>query len=177
VAFKTTIMGREALTRRLDALVPEANKAAAVAKLEVIQELAKRVAGRAPVGATGEYKASIKGERQADNPDKMPLGGVKSKDPDATALYADYIWKFLEYGTKASPGEAPRRDRRYKTITVLTKGKRAHRATPAQPHVMYTWKAYRKAAKAKISRAISKAVTASVKASSAASRVGESPIR
>ncbi|PBB94969.1 HK97 gp10 family phage protein [Mesorhizobium sp. WSM3862] len=165
MAIKTKIIGREALQRRLDELVPEAATAAAEAKLEVAQELASRIASRAPVDS-GDYKASIRGGRQADNPGILPVGGKQSKDPDATAVYADFIWRFLEFGT------APHVIKGKNGGNVVFAGSDgglvsvpsvAHPGSRAHPHVFYTWKALRKVAKAKISRAISKAVKASNK--------------
>ncbi|MEI5682353.1 MULTISPECIES: HK97 gp10 family phage protein [unclassified Mesorhizobium] len=149
MAFKTKVLGREALMRKLERITPGVTEAAAEAKLEVAQEAAKRIAAVAPVGVSGDYKASIKGARQADNPGITPVGGQQSKDPDATAVYADYIWRFLEFGT------APH-------INGGLFPGTAHPGTIRQPHVFPTWKSYRKNAKAKISRAISKAVKTSL---------------
>ncbi|ESX78244.1 HK97 gp10 family phage protein [Mesorhizobium sp. LSHC414A00] len=168
MAFQTKIIGREALMRRLDELVPEANKAAAVAKLEVAREAASRIASRAPAGATGAYKDSIIGARQADMPagERPVFGGNPSKDPDATAVYADFTWKFLEHGT--APHLIKGRNGKRLVFTARNGARVSvpsvnHPGSAAQPHIFYTWKAYRKAAKAKISRAISKAVKAATK--------------
>jgi HK97 gp10 family phage protein len=163
VAIKTTIIGREALQRRLDELVPEASAAAAQAKLEVAQEAASRIASRAPTH-TGDYKASIRGGRQADNPGILPVGGKKSTDPDATAVYADFIWRFLEFGTAPHVIKGKNGGNVVFTAAdgnVVSARSVAHPGGMARPHVFYTWKAMKKAAKAKISRAISKAVKAS----------------
>ncbi|TPM67462.1 HK97 gp10 family phage protein [Mesorhizobium sp. B2-2-1] len=164
MAFKATIMGREALQRKLDALVPEASKAAAVAKLEVAREAASRIASRAPVGATGVLKDSIIGARQADMPGAKAIG-AQSKDPDATGVYADFTWKFLEYGT--APHKITGRNGKKLTFPgadgkLVSVPSVNHPGSRARPFVYYTWKAYRKTAKAKIARAISKAVTASI---------------
>lgn len=164
MAIKARVLGREALTRNLERLTPGVTEAAAKAKLEVAQEAAKRIAAAAP-RKTGEYASEIVGERQADNPGKLPVGGRQSKDPDATAIYAPFYWRFLEFGT------APH----------LIKGKNGgnlvfragngalvetrsvdHPGSFARPHIFPTWKAYRKAAKAKISRAIGQAVKKSL---------------
>jgi HK97 gp10 family phage protein len=163
VAFQTKIIGREALQRRLDELVPEATAAAAQAKLEVAREAASRIASRAPTGATGALKDSIIGARQADMPGAKAIGGNPSKDPDATGVYADFTWKFVEHGT--APHKITGRNGNNLVFTAKD-GTRVstpsvdHPGSRAQPFVFYTWKAMRKAAKAKISRAISKAVKA-----------------
>lgn len=164
MAIKARVLGREALTRNLERITPGVTEAAAKAKLEVAQEAARRIKDAAP-HKTGEYAASIKGERQADNPGIKPVGGRQSKDPDATAVYAEFIWRFIEWGTaphliKGRGGKnlvfKGEDGRTVSVPSVNHPGGRAH------PHVFPTWKAYRKAAKAKISRAIGKAVKASL---------------
>jgi hypothetical protein len=155
MAFQTKIVGREALQRRLDELVPEASKAAAVAKLEVAREAASRIASRAPVGATGVLKDSIIGARQADMPGAKAIGSNPSKDPNATGVYADFTWKFAEYGTaphliKGRNGKNlvfPGADGELVSVPSVN-----HPGNRAQPFAIYTWKAYRKAAKAKTIR-------------------------
>ncbi|MBZ9808131.1 HK97 gp10 family phage protein [Mesorhizobium sp. ESP-6-2] len=165
MAFQTKIIGREALQRRLNELVPEASKEAAKAKIEVAREAASRIAARAPVGATGVLKDSIIGARQADMPGVKPVGGQQSKDPDATGVYADFTWKFVEHGT--APHKIAGRNGKNLTFRgrdggIVSIPSVDHPGSRAQPFVFYTWKAYRKAAKAKISRAISQAVKASM---------------
>lgn len=121
-----------------------AEEYAADAKLEVVKEAANLISAAAPFD-TGDYMSEIKGERQADNPNHAPVVGRKSKDPDATAVYAPFIWRFLEFGTKAH----------------LNKGRFAgtqHPGTLAQPHVFPTWNAYRPTAKKKVNAAINRAV-------------------
>jgi len=144
MALKAKVMGRQALMRRLNELAPNAEKYAAEAKLEVVKEAANLISADAPHD-TGEYMTEIKGERQADNPHLAPLIGRTSKDPDATAVYAPWIWRFLEFGTKAH----------------INKGKFAgttHPGTPAQPHIFPTWNSFKPAAKKRVSAAINRAV-------------------
>lgn len=144
MAFKAKVMGREALMRRLNELVPNAEEYLAEAKLEVVKEAANLISADAPHD-TGDYMSEIKGERQADNPNHAPVVGSKSKDPHAAAVYAPFIWRFLEFGTRAH----------------VNKGKFAgtqHPGTPAQPHVFPTWRDYKPTAKKKINAAINRAV-------------------
>ncbi len=157
MALRAKMMGREALMRRLNELAPSAEKYAADAKLEVVKEAAIRISAAAPHD-TGDYMNSIKGERQADNPNHAPVVGRQSKDPHATAVYAPFIWRFLEFGTKASPGQAPHRDRRYKDRVVMTQGKRSHAATPAIPHVFPVWRDFKPKARRMVNAAINRAV-------------------
>lgn len=143
MAFKARV-SREKLMRRLNELVPNAEIYAAEAKLEVVKEAANMISAAAPYD-TGDYMSEIKGERQADNPNHAPIVGTQSKDPNATAVYAPFIWRFLEFGTKAH----------------INKGRFAgteHPGTAAQPHVFPTWRGYRKAAMKKVRDAINRAV-------------------
>ena len=144
MALKAKVSGRQALMRRLSELAPNAEKYAAEAKLEVVKEAANLISADAPHD-TGDYMTEIKGERQADNPNLAPVVGAKSKDPDATAVYAPWIWRFLEFGTKSH----------------INKGRFAgttHPGTPAQPHIFPTWNEYKPKAKKRINAAINRAV-------------------
>lgn len=130
--------------RRLNELAPNAAKYAAEAKLEVVKEAANDISAAAPHD-TGDYMSEIKGERQADNPHLAPVAGRTSKDPDATAVYAPWIWRFLEFGTKAH----------------INKGRFAgtqHPGTNAQPHIFPTWNEFKPRAKKRINAAINRAV-------------------
>lgn len=143
MALKAKV-SREKLMRRLNELVPNAEVYAAEAKLEAVKEAANMISAAAPHDS-GEYMTKIKGERQADNPGHAPVAGTQSKDPNATAVYAPYIWRFLEFGTKAH----------------INKGQFAgteHPGTAAQPHVFPVWREYRKTAMKKVRDAINRAV-------------------
>ncbi|MER9170916.1 HK97 gp10 family phage protein [Mesorhizobium australicum] len=159
MAFKATVIGREALMRKLDAIAPGAIAATAEVKLEVAREAARRIEAAAPVGATGAYKDSIIGARQADMPGS-PAVGIASKDPDACGVYADFRWKFLEFGTKPHLIKG----RNGKKLAFMAGDKLvsvdsvSHPGARAEPHVFPTWKAYKATAKRKISTALRKAV-------------------
>lgn len=159
MVLKAKVMGREAVTKRLRQLAPKAMEAMDKAKLEVAHEAATKIAARAPKSpGGGDYAKSIRGGLQSDNPNNEGFGHKKSKDPTAVGVYGNYIWRFLEFGTKASVGTAPRRDRRYKTSDVMTQGKGPHAATPALPHVFPVWRGMRKKSLAKIRRALNKGI-------------------
>ena len=146
MAFKAKMLGREVVMRRLNRLVPEAEKEVAVAQLEVAQEGAARIAARAPVGDSGEYAQSIEGDRLANRPGQNAVGrGLKggTKDKNATGIFASFKWRWLEFGTK---------DR-----VVKATGQKVGKMTP-QPHIFPTWRAYRKAARRKIANAVNRAV-------------------
>lgn len=160
MVLKAKMVGRQALMRRLNELAPNAVKYAAEAKIEVVKEAANLISADAPFD-TGDYMSEIKGERQADNPHLAPVVGQTSKDPDATAVYAPWIWRFLEFGTKA--GERGKRVgaratdiKQHKELG--RKSYRTHPGNPAQPHVFPTWNAFKPAAKKRINAAINRAV-------------------
>lgn len=156
MAIRAKVQGREALNRRLRQLAPEAEKAAADAKLKVAQEAADAIAARAPIGPStdpltgkpriaGSYRASIKGGFQRDLKGVVGIGQAQSKDPDAAGVYAEYIWRFLEFGTRphVNKGIAP---------GSMNPG------IPAQKHVFHTWRAMQRKAKRRINAAVNKAV-------------------
>lgn len=157
MAMMAELKGRDALMRRLNELAPNVEKYAAEAKLQAAQEAAELMRERAPTGATLEYRESFSGERLSDNPDKQQVGITQTKDPTAAGVFAEYIWRFLEFGT------AP-----HSTVkgggTVLGRknaelgGKGIHPGTAAQPHIFPTWRAYKKKASAKVRAAVNKAV-------------------
>ncbi|HWL05003.1 MAG TPA: HK97-gp10 family putative phage morphogenesis protein [Xanthobacteraceae bacterium] len=130
MAVKAKWQGREAVMRRLRQLVPEAEKEAAKAQLEAAQELAAAVAARAPT-RTGNYRDSVQGGRLADGPGQQLVGIRGTKDPNATGIFARFIWRFLEFGTQTQP---------------------------AQPHIFPTFRAMRKRIRRKVAGAVNKAV-------------------
>jgi len=160
MAMKAKIQGREALTRKLNQMAPNANKYAAEEKLAIAKEAAARMASSAPA-KSGDYRKSIQGDFQRNRSDHNMIGGGEyqaTKDPDATGIFASYIWRFLEHGTKFSPGEGPKQDRRYKRRVVSTKVKKGHAATRPFPHIYANWRAMRDDSKRRIHLAIIRGV-------------------
>jgi len=160
MALKAKVKGRAELMRRLSELAPNAEKYAADAKLQVVKEAANLISAQAPHDS-GEYMYNIKGERQADNPNHAPIVGRMSKDPNATAVYAPFIWRFLEFGTKAhnikakSGGFLRFTGRDGGTISARSV---SHPGTMAQPHIFPVWNDFKPKAKKKINAAINRAV-------------------
>jgi hypothetical protein len=144
MAIKAKILGREELTRRLASLVPEAITAAEVAKLEVVQVAAVKISAAAP-RETGDYARSITGGYQRDNPTKRSFNGTDTKDPDATGIYGSFLWRFLEFGTRAHTNQG-----RFAGTW--------HPGTAAQAHIFPVWREEKPKAKRKIANAINKAV-------------------
>ena len=158
MAITADLKGREALMRRLNQLAPNVEKYAAQAKLEAAEEAAEMMRERAPTGATLEYRESFTGELLANNPNKQQVGLSQTKDPSAAGVFAEYIWRFLEFGT--APHSTAKGGG-----TVLGKKNAAqngamgiHPGTAAQPHIFPTWRSYKKKASAKIRAAVNKAV-------------------
>ncbi|HEV7305212.1 HK97 gp10 family phage protein [Ensifer sp.] len=157
MALKTKILGREALTKKLNEIAPSVEKYAAPAKLEIAEEAADKIAGRAPTGATLEYMHNIEAGRLADHPDKKPVGINASKDPSAAGVFAPFIWRFLEFGT-APHNTAPGGGTVLGQVTHAEGGGTQHPGTAAQPHIFPTWREMRDRAKRKIQAAVNKGV-------------------
>lgn len=131
MAIKAKFLGREAVMKKLNAMLPDAEHELAQAQMDVAREAASRIAARAPVGATGDYKASIQADRIGNRPHQELMGIRETKDKNATAVFAKFTWRFLEFGT-----------------VNMT----------ARPHIFPTWRAYRKTARRKMAAAVNKAV-------------------
>ena len=69
--------------------------------------------------------------------------------------------RFVEFGTKAKPSEAPRQDRRYRRTAVLTKAKRGHAGTRAQPFFWPTYRKFKSRIRGRVTRALRKGAEAS----------------
>lgn len=157
MALKTKILGREALSKRLNDVAPSIEKYAAPVKLELAEEAADKIAARAPTGATLDYMHSIEAGRLADHPDKKPVGINPSKDPTATGVFAPFIWRFLEFGT-APHNTAPGGGSALGQATHSEGGGTQHPGTAAQPHIFPTWREMKARAKRKIQAAVNKGV-------------------
>lgn len=135
MAIKAKMLGREKVTRLLNQIVPEAEKELAKAQLEGAQSVANKIKPRAPGPRTGAYQATIQAARLADRPKERALGGGASnsntKDPNATGVFADFIWRFLEFGT----------------VKMVKR-----------PHIFPTWRQERKRVRRNMAAAVRKAV-------------------
>lgn len=162
MAVKAKMLGREAVMRRLNQLVPEAEKELAQAQLDVAKEAAARIAARAPNGDSGEYQRSIEGDRLSNRPgQERVVGGNATKDKNATGVFADWRWRFLEFGTRAhviKAKSAPALRFRGSDGRVVSAKSVKHPGAKAQPHIFPTWRAYQKTARRKLANAVNKAV-------------------
>lgn len=107
MAIKAKFLSRDKTMRLLNQVVPEAEKELAKAQIEAAQDVAAKIKPRAPGPRTGAYQASIQADKLSNRPNERDVGGNASngntKDPNATGVFADYIWRFLEFGTVKMP--------------------------------------------------------------------------
>lgn len=106
--FQAKWLNRDSVMAALNNLSPLIEKELAIKQLEVAGDLAARIRARAPIGGqkgrrsrgTGQYRRSIIAGRLADNPGRNALKGIGvTKDKNATGIYAEFIWRWLEFGT------------------------------------------------------------------------------
>ncbi|EJL57965.1 phage protein, HK97 gp10 family [Rhizobium sp. CF122] len=98
---KAKFLSREKTMSLLNGIVPEAEKELAAAQMEGAQALAAKIKPRAP-SETGSYRQSIQADKLSNRPGERAVGNGlnnETKDPNATGVFADYIWRFLEFGT------------------------------------------------------------------------------
>lgn len=146
---RAKVQGREKVMARLRAIVPAAERELAAAQLEAAKDLAAKIRQRAP--GDGEYQRSIQGDRLSARASGLVVGkGLKgrTKDRNATGVFAEYIWRFLEYGTK---------ERFHRNGKSVGKG-------PRMPHIFPTYRAQKKAIRRKVANAVNRAVRKTKKA-------------
>lgn len=73
---------------------------------------------------------------------------------EASALHA----RWVEFGTAAKEGDAPRQNRNYRRTAVLTTGSRGHAATPAHPFFYPAYRLLKRRFSARLTRAVKKAL-------------------
>lgn len=133
---------RAAVMARLAAIVPELERRMAESELRLGDELAERVKPRAPI-RSGKYRASIRSGRLRDNPNK---GGsrvaLQTKDQNAVGLYANFRWRWLEFGTVKMP---------------------------ARPHILPTYRAFRPVIRKRMAGVVNRAVKKFIKSKGTAS--------
>ncbi len=139
------MLGRDAVMRKLGQLVPEAEKQLADEQIDAAVDLADAIRPRAPVADIdgGEYRQSIRGARLSENGGNAVVGLRQTKDKNATGVFANFKWRWIEFGT----GERIQK----------TTGRRVGRM-PAQPHIFPTYREKRKSIRRKMANAVNRAV-------------------
>lgn len=167
---RLTPQSRDAVMKRLRALVPEAETAAANAQELGAKELAEAIKGRAP-SKSGKYKNSIIAAKlEGRNDNKKPIGIAGTKDPNAWGVFANYIWRFLEFGTRPHGIKAKRKANLSFSVNgqrIVTKAV-SHPGATAKPHIFPTYRQFRKRIRRRVATAINKAINARVKAQGSA---------
>ncbi|AGB71029.1 phage protein, HK97 gp10 family [Rhizobium tropici CIAT 899] len=162
MALKAMIIGRERLNQRINDMAPNVERYAAQAKMAAGTELAEAIRQLAPRGATLEYAESIDADLLASRPAQEQVGTSKTKDPSAVGIFAEFIWRFLEFGT------APHNTAKGGGTVAGKKqaaagGGNMHPGTAAQPHVFTTYRAMKPRIKRKIMAAVSRGVREAMK--------------
>lgn len=145
---------RDRLRRKMRAIPVNVRKAAREQLKKNAEELVETQKGFVPVDE-GALKASIK---QRDVSDSTRI----SRRISAGGLAAPYA-AWVEFGTGASEGVAPRQNKNYRRTMVMTKGKRGHGATDPQPFFWPAYRLKRRLFKGRMNRAAKKAVQEAIK--------------
>ncbi len=152
---------RDAVMNRLRSVVPDIDQQLAAAQRMAAEELAAAIKGRAPVDS-GEYRNSIQAVRLAgvDHREKLP-GIQTTKDPNAYGIKALYIWRFLEFGSRAHKIRARRKPElvfRATNGALVRTQEVDHPGTTAKPHIFPTYRAMRKKIRRRIATAVNRAI-------------------
>lgn len=162
------IIGLAKLQRKLNRMPKVAKEVIRDAMEKQADDIVRMMKSLAPVD-DGDLRDSIGWTWGKLAKGKRALGGATAVATVESSLGGDltitiyaggpkaFYARFVEFGTKASTGEASRQDRRYKKRVVMTKGKRAHAATKAQPFFYVSWRANSKKSKSAVRRAVTKA--------------------
>nr|WP_321457190.1 HK97 gp10 family phage protein [uncultured Cohaesibacter sp.] len=138
---KTKWIGKEKAFRQLRRIAPEVEKQLGPGLEKSADELANLARSYAPK-KTGNYAKTIEAKQVEDH-----------KQTPSWGLFADFIWRFIEFGTK--PG-------RYGARTSSggrdRKVYRTHPGTPARPHLWPAYRVLKRRIKSRTSRTINKAV-------------------
>lgn len=152
MAVKARFIGREALNKKLRALVPNIDEEVEKAQLAAAQDLAKDIAARAPLGEDGDYRRSISAE-------VLP-------ERKAAGVFAAWYWRFIEFGTRPHKirGRSGR-NLRFIGLNGRWVSKRIinHPGAGRRPHIFPTFREKRRSIRMRIGRAIGRAVRKAMK--------------
>ena len=165
MVLRAKLLGRVELTNKIRKIAPKAIEKMDEVKLQVAEEAAAAIKARAP-RLSGDYAESIRAGLQSDNPDKIVFGAKKSKDPTAVGVYANFIWRFIEFGSQSGVRGARVKNRGANNKQSKELGRqsyRTHPGTPAQPHIFPVWRGMRKKAMSRIRNAMNKGIREALK--------------
>lgn len=155
--IKAELRGRQKLMQRLNQLAPNIEKYAAEAKQEAGRELAEAVQIVAPLGETLDYADSIKADFVKNRLAQEQVGLAASKDEHAVGLFAKYIWRFLEFGTRphnvAKGGGTVAGQKQIGSAQA-----RMHPGSRAFPHIFPTYRAMKPKIRKRIRAAVNRAI-------------------
>lgn len=157
---RITPQSRDAVMKRLRELVPAAEAQIAKAQEDSAKELAEAIKARAPA-KTGRYRESIQaGKIAGRNDGAKPIGIEATKDPNACGVFASYLWRFLEFGTRPHTIKA----KNVSDLVFFSNGKKIvipqvnHKGSKAKPHIFPTYRQYKKRIRRRVQRAIRNAI-------------------
>lgn len=144
--FQARIVDRETITKQIDGIHPNILISVAALQVKIARELATKMSQRAPEGdpqwrkpgrSPGTYQRSFQyGKLSEHRGDKSVRGNMnETKDPNATGVWAEFAWRFIEYGVHG--------------------GER-------RPHIWPTYREQRKAMKRRLARAMRVAITKAI---------------
>jgi HK97 gp10 family phage protein len=158
---RITPQSRDAVMKRLRALVPEAEAASADAIQKGAQELADAIRSRAP-RESGEFEGSVQADKLSNRPGKQAVGITGTKDPNAWGVFANYIWRFLEFGTRPHTIKAKNAPALVFNVggKKITTQQVAHPGIKAKNFIFPTYRQYKKRIRRRVATSINKAIKA-----------------
>lgn len=161
MAFQAKVKreSRDAVMKRLRGLVPAAEAAAAKAQASAAKDLAESIKARAPA-ERGQFVRSIVADKVSNHPDKKPVGIQQTKDPNAWGIYANYIWRWLEFGTRPHTIKA----KKAPVLTFFVGGQKVrakqvqHPGIKAGNFILPTYREHQKRIRKRVAAAINKEI-------------------
>ncbi|WP_407122752.1 HK97 gp10 family phage protein [Bradyrhizobium sp. STM 3561] len=160
ISAKYQARSRAIIERRLAGLAPNAAAAASAAIELGAKELASAIQARAP-SKSGDYRNSIQAVPLAGRNDltSKVIGIKATKDKNAWGIVADFIWRFLEFGTRQHTIKAKNKPALVFTAKdgnkVVTQ-QVDHPGTAPHPHIFNTYQEMRQRIRRRIANAINK---------------------
>ena len=146
MARKLNAQAIATITKRMRAIPDELKRAAEEELLKSAEKMAKDMRRDVPLD-THDLLESIKVRSIKDEADQVL---VRVSAGDESSFYAHMV----EFGTKAHAAQPARRNRNFRRTTVMTKAKRGHAATPAQPFFFPNYRRHKRRIRAALLRAL-----------------------